>query len=73
MDAITLSTSQLVKQDRLDPTTAWRLILVASIANLAFKGIIVAVLGGRRLLKYVVVVFGAAITVGAAVLWLWPA
>ncbi|MGH8131523.1 MAG: MgtC/SapB family protein [Steroidobacteraceae bacterium] len=73
MDAITLATSQLVNQGRLEPTTAWRLILVASLSNLVFKGIMVAVLGGRVLLRYVVLAFGAAIVVGSAVLWLWPA
>ena len=72
MDAITLSTSQLVNQDRLDPTTAWRLILVASLANLAFKGAIVAVIGGRALLRHVALAFGAAFLVGAGMLWLWP-
>lgn len=73
MDAITLSTSQLVNQGRLDPTTAWRVILVASLLNLVFKGIMVAVLGGRVLLRYVALAFGAAMAVGGAVLWLWPA
>ena len=72
MDAITLSTSQLVNQDRLDPTTAWRLILLASMANLAFKGAIVAVIGGRALLRSVALAFGTALVVGAGVLWLWP-
>ena len=60
MDAITLSTSQLVNQGRLETQTAWRLILVASLANLVFKAGIVAVIGGRALLKYVVAAFGAA-------------
>ncbi|MGH8196755.1 MAG: MgtC/SapB family protein [Steroidobacteraceae bacterium] len=73
MDAITLSTSQLVNQGRLDTSTAWRVILVASLSNLVFKGIMVAVLGGRVLLRYVVMAFGAAMAVGGAVLWLWPA
>lgn len=73
MDAITLSTSQLVNQGRLDPTTAWRVILVASLSILIFKGIMVAVIGGRTLLKYVALAFGGAMAVGGAVLWLWPA
>ncbi|MEX0735440.1 MAG: DUF4010 domain-containing protein [Steroidobacteraceae bacterium] len=73
MDAITLSTSQLVNQGRLDPTTAWRVILVASLSNLVFKGIMVAVIGGRTLPKYVALAFGAAMAVGGAVLWLWHA
>jgi len=44
MDAITLSTSQLVNQGRLETDTAWRMILLASLSNLAFKGVLVAVL-----------------------------
>ena len=73
MDAITLSSSQLVNQGRLEPATAWRIILVASLSNLVFKGIVVAVIGGRVLLKYVALAFGTAIAAGCAVLWLWPA
>ena len=72
MDAITLSTSQLVNQGRLETQTAWRLILVASLANLVFKAGIVAVIGGRALLKYVVPAFGAAFAVGIGLLWQWP-
>jgi uncharacterized membrane protein (DUF4010 family) len=72
MDAITLSTAQMVNQDRLEAETAWRLILIASLSNLAFKGIMVAVIAGRALLKYVAVAFGIAMLVGVAVLWLWP-
>ncbi len=72
MDAITLSTSQLVNQGRLETQTAWRLVLVASLANLIFKAGIVAVIGGRALLKYVVAAFGAAFAVGIGLLWQWP-
>ncbi len=73
MDAITLSTSQLVNQGRLEPQTAWRLIIVASLANLVFKAGIVGVIGGRALLRYVAPAFGAALLVGVGLLWLWPA
>jgi uncharacterized membrane protein (DUF4010 family) len=72
MDAITLSTSQLANQGRLDTHTGWRLILVASMANLAFKAGMVAVLGSRELLKHVIVLFGAALAAGAAILLFWP-
>jgi uncharacterized membrane protein (DUF4010 family) len=71
MDAITHSTSQLVYQDRLEAETAWRLILIASLSNLAFKGIMVGVIAGRVLLNYVAVAFGIAMLVGGAILWLW--
>ncbi|MGE0031679.1 MAG: MgtC/SapB family protein [Steroidobacteraceae bacterium] len=73
MDAITLSTSQLVNQGRLETGTAWRMILVASLANLGFKGVLVAMLGSRELSRHIAVAFGAAIVAGGAFLWFWPA
>jgi uncharacterized membrane protein (DUF4010 family) len=72
MDAITLSSAQLVNQERLDAETAWRMILLASLSNLVFKGGLVAVLGSRELLRYVFAAFGLAIVAGAALLSLWP-
>ena len=72
MDAITLSTSQLVNQGRLETGTAWRMILVASLSNLAFKGALVAFLGGRALFRDIAMAFGFAILAGAGMLWLWP-
>ncbi len=73
MDAITLSTSQLVNQGRLETETAWRMILVASMANLGFKGVLVATLGSRELFAHVVIAFGAAMVTGGALLWFWHA
>lgn len=73
VDAITLSSSQLVAQDRLAPGTAWRVILVASLANLVFKGGMVAVIGGRKLFACVLPAFGAVLVAGACILALWPA
>jgi uncharacterized membrane protein (DUF4010 family) len=67
MDALTLSTSRLVTSHRLDHDIAWRLILVASQANLLFKLGIVAVVGGVSLAKRVGVAFAITIAVGDAV------
>jgi uncharacterized membrane protein (DUF4010 family) len=72
LDAITLSTSQLVAGERLAADTAWRLVLVASLSNLVFKGILVGVLGGHRLLRLVVPAFGALLVAGGLILWLAP-
>jgi uncharacterized membrane protein (DUF4010 family) len=72
MDAITLSTSRLAHQQRLDADLAWRAILVASLANLGFKGGVAAVLGSRRLLWQVALLFGLAIAGGIVLLVLWP-
>jgi uncharacterized membrane protein (DUF4010 family) len=72
MDAITLSTGQLTNAGRVDASTAWRVILVAAMANLVFKAGIVALLGERRLFRLILVVFGVALISAAAILWLWP-
>ncbi len=72
MDAITLSTAQLVNDGRLDATTGWRTILLAALANLVFKTGIVAVLGDRGLLRRLAGLFGLVLLAGAAILWLWP-
>ena len=72
MDAITLSTSRLVQTGRLTHDAGWRLIVVATMSNLVFKGLIVAFIGERNLLKKVSVLFGLSILSGAAVLMFWP-
>ena len=73
MDAITLSTSQLVTEGRLAADAAWRLIVVASLANFLFKGILATVIGGRALFKHLAPAFLAAFVAGIAILGLWPA
>ncbi|MCL7957349.1 MAG: MgtC/SapB family protein [marine benthic group bacterium] len=72
MDAITLSTSELMRTDQLATDTGWRLILVGSLANLVFKGGIVSVLGHRTLRRRIVLAFASAIAAGIAILFLWP-
>lgn len=72
VDAITLSLSQLMKNDGLATTTGWRLILLATLSNLLFKGIMAAVLGTRRLIKWIGISFGISIIFGLLIIWLWP-
>jgi uncharacterized membrane protein (DUF4010 family) len=72
VDAITLSTSQLMQNDTVAVGTGWRLILVGAIANLVFKGAVVAVLGHRLLTRRVVVLFGLGVAAGLGILLLWP-
>lgn len=72
MDAITLSTSQLVGSNQLDPGTGWRTILLASMSNIVFKAAMVAVLGTRLLLAWVGALFAIALSAGGAILLLWP-
>jgi uncharacterized membrane protein (DUF4010 family) len=72
MDAITLSTSRLAQDGRLGPDSAWRVILVAMLANLVFKGAVVGVLGSRRLLLRVALLFGiAGLATSTALFVLW--
>jgi uncharacterized membrane protein (DUF4010 family) len=73
MDAITLSTAQMVHHGRLDVNTAWRAIVIASIANLVFKAAIVAVLGGGHLFRTIALLFGLNVAVAVAMLLFWPA
>ncbi len=68
VDAITLSTAQLVRTAQLDPAIGWRLILVALLSNLLFKGGAIAVLGSRRLLARIAGPFLLALAVGALLL-----
>lgn len=72
MDAITLSTADLVRQGRLEADTGWRTILLASMANFAFKFGCVAALGHRQLILRIGLVFAAAVGSGAAILAFWP-
>ena len=72
MDAITLSTSQLVAAGKLDAGTGWRAILAASLSNIVFKAGVVAVLGSRALMLRVGALFAVALVGGFAILCLWP-
>jgi uncharacterized membrane protein (DUF4010 family) len=72
MDAITLSTANLVENGRLAAERGWRVILVASLANLVFKAGIVGFLGARALLTRLLLMFALAGLGGALILLLWP-
>ncbi|UWX54234.1 DUF4010 domain-containing protein [Maribacter litopenaei] len=72
VDAITLSISNLIKNDGLATSTGWRLILLASLSNLLFKGIMAAVTGTGQLMKWIGITFGISIVIGLLVMWLWP-
>jgi len=72
MDAITLSTGRLVEAGRVDSSVGWRVVLVASLANLLFKGGVVALLGHPQLLRWIGGAYLAAILLGLGVLLCWP-
>jgi uncharacterized membrane protein (DUF4010 family) len=71
MDAITLSAARLMDKGQIGPELGWRVILVAALANIAFKGGIAAVLGTRALAWRVALAFLLALLGGGAILWLW--
>jgi uncharacterized membrane protein (DUF4010 family) len=72
MDAITLSTATLTRQGRVEPETLWRVVVVASIANLAFKLGVAGALGGRGLLVRLAPYYGAGALVGVLLILFWP-
>jgi uncharacterized membrane protein (DUF4010 family) len=72
MDAITLSTTQLLKQQRIDIETGWRMIIIGALSNLVFKGAIAAAMGNRQLSRHVGVYFGLGIIGGACMIAFWP-
>jgi uncharacterized membrane protein (DUF4010 family) len=73
MDAVTLSSTRMLAQGQLAADITWRVILVAALANLVFKGGTAYVLGGKALGRRVLLLFGLALAGGLALLWLWPA
>jgi uncharacterized membrane protein (DUF4010 family) len=73
MDAVTLSSTRMLAQGQLAADTVWRVILLAALANLVFKGGSAYVLGGKMLGRRVLLLFGLALVCGMALLWLWPA
>lgn len=72
VDAITLSLSNLMKRGGLDPKFGWKLILLAGLSNMLFKGIMAIVLGSKQIVKWIVISFGATIVSGLLIMWLWP-
>jgi uncharacterized membrane protein (DUF4010 family) len=72
MDAITLSTAQLVAEERLTGDSGWRAIVIATLANLVFKGGVVAALGSRGLLRQVAAMFSLLIAAGVLLVLFWP-
>jgi len=72
VDAITISTTQLVQASRLDPGEGWRMILLATLTNLVFKAGLAAVVGCRKLILWLAPLFGIVLVAGCVLLFLWP-
>jgi uncharacterized membrane protein (DUF4010 family) len=72
MDAITLSTSRLMQQNTVVADLGWRVIVIAALSNLVFKGAAAWTLGGAALGRRVAVLFGIPLIVGLVLLVAWP-
>jgi uncharacterized membrane protein (DUF4010 family) len=72
MDAITLSLARMVEEGGLAATTGWRLILIASVANLLFKGLAAGFLGGWKFGVRLGMFFLIAAAGAFAIVWFWP-
>ena len=69
MDAITLSTARMSLTDQtIMATVGWRLIVVAAMANMVSKSMLAGLLGGRDLLKQILILFAIPLAGGAAIL-----
>jgi uncharacterized membrane protein (DUF4010 family) len=71
MDAITLSTAQMIKRERLDVDAGWRMILIGFLSNLGFKLAAIGILGSRGLLIRVAGAFALATVGGVSLLLFW--
>lgn len=72
MDAITLSTSRMVSAGRLTAETGWKVIVAAIMANLIFKACFVVMLGHRKLLLRIAILFGILVIVGSVLIVTLP-
>ncbi|NLX56308.1 MAG: MgtC/SapB family protein [Planctomycetaceae bacterium] len=77
MDAVTLSTARMVRlgsdSGGLPVVDGWRVIIIASLANLVFKWLMAAAVGGPALWRQLARLFAVPFAVGCLVLLLWPA
>ncbi|TDU69222.1 uncharacterized membrane protein (DUF4010 family) [Prosthecobacter fusiformis] len=72
MDAITLSTAGMAASGNISTRVAWHSIVVAAMANFAFKLAAVAILGSAALIWRTAISFGLAVAGGGLLLLLWP-
>ena len=70
-DAITLSLANSIKGG-MATELGWRLIMTGVLANFAFKIVIVAVLGNRKLTLYLGAAMLLSMIVGLLMIWIWP-
>jgi uncharacterized membrane protein (DUF4010 family) len=72
VNAITLSTARLGREGGVQADLVWRVVLLATLANMAFKGAVVGALGSWALARRLAPWFLVALAGGALVLLFWP-
>ncbi len=72
MDAITLSTARLTREGRVEAGMLWRVVLLASVSNLAFKLGLSWVMGGKALARRLALPYALGAGVIVLVLLFWP-
>lgn len=70
-DAIILSLAHSIKGG-LATELGWRLIMTGVLSNFAFKIILVAVMGSKKLTKWIAGTMLLSIVAGLLIMWLWP-
>lgn len=71
MDAITLSSARMSLTDATIAATGWRLIVLAAVANLLAKAVLAGVMGGRRMLGEMTLLFAIPFVGGILTLVMW--
>lgn len=71
MDAITLSTARLMEEERLADDTATRMLLISYLANMLFKGVVIAAIGSSALRRRIAILFGLLLVGGTALILVW--
>lgn len=72
VDAITLSTMQLLNDGQFSSPLAWRVVLLSIMSNIVFKGLLIVILGARSLFRVIGPLFALTLLAGGLLLWLWP-
>ena len=73
LDALNLSIARLAESDPSVLAHGWRLIVVAVAASTAFKAVLAALLGSRRLAAQLAPCLTLPLAGAVLLLWLWPA
>lgn len=66
VDAITLSTGRLVKTGQILEAEGHSVILIAIVSNVFFKGLVVGIVGGKKLSKIIALPWVITLIVGFA-------